>query len=62
MKHQAAYQFEDNKDIFSNVSAALGSNSVSHNSVSSSFNKFLSEKPEDPFEFVNEMYLKVMKL
>jgi hypothetical protein len=61
MKHQAAYQFEDNKDIFSNVSPALGSNNVSNNSVSSSFNKFLSEKPEDPFEFVNEMYLKVMK-
>jgi hypothetical protein len=61
MKHQAAYQFENNKDIFSNVSAALGSNSVSNRSVSSSLNKFLSEKPEDPFEFVNEMYLKVMK-
>ena len=61
MNRQAASRFKDNLDIFSNESSAVGSNSITNNSVCSSFNRSLSE-PEDPFEFVNEMYFKVMKL
>jgi hypothetical protein len=61
MNRQAASRFKDNLDIFSNESSTVGSNSITNNSVCSSFNRSLSE-PEDPFEFVNEMYFKVMKL
>ena len=61
LKHQPASPFKDYKDIFSIESAVVGSNSDSSNSVPSPFNKFSSEKPENPFEFVNEMYLKAIK-
>jgi hypothetical protein len=61
MNHQAAPLLNDNKDIFSNESGAVGDDSVSINSFPSPFVKFSSEKPEDPFEFVNEIYLMAIK-
>jgi hypothetical protein len=61
LNHQASPLLKDNKDIFSNESGAVGGNSVSNNSFLSPFYKF-SEKPQDPFEFVNEIYLKVINI
>jgi hypothetical protein len=61
LNHQAAPLLKVNKDIFSNESGAVGGNSVSNNSFLSPFYKF-PEKPEDPFEFVNEIYLKAVRV
>ncbi|CAN5259841.1 hypothetical protein BH18THE2_BH18THE2_01040 [soil metagenome] len=61
MNHQAASLLKDNKDIFSKESGAAGSNSFSTNPFPFPFHKFSSVKPEDPFEFVNEIYLLAIK-
>jgi hypothetical protein len=61
LNHQAVPLLKNNKDNFSNKSGAVGGNSVTNNSFLPSFYNF-AEKPEDPFEFVNEIYLKVIKV
>lgn len=60
LNHQAAPLLKCNEDIFSNESSAVDGNSVSNRSFLSPFN--FSEKPEDPFEFVNKIYLKAIKV
>jgi hypothetical protein len=61
LNHQAAPLLKNNKDNFSNKSGAVGGNSVTNNSFLPSFYNF-AEKPEDPFEFVNEIYIKAIKV
>lgn len=61
LNHQAAPLLKKNKDNFSNESGAVGDNTVSNDSFLPPFYNF-SEKPEDPCEFVNEIYLKAIKV